>query len=100
MSAFLDTRGKAILSPAICDRCRLRGAAADMIPDRDKPGLFVHPHCADDIDPWKLPPRQAEDVSIPHPRRDVVPPIAAPGLATNPYMPALLYDNFGNPLLP
>lgn len=71
MSAFLNTMGKSILSPAICDRCHIRGAAADMITDPDKPGLFVHKHCADQYDPWKLPPRQADKISIDHPRPDV-----------------------------
>lgn len=71
MSIFEQTLGKSIISPAICDRCRIRGAAADMIHDPDKPGLFVHKDCADAIDPWKLPGRQTEDVSIPSPRPDV-----------------------------
>lgn len=70
MSVFLNTEGKSNLAVAICDRCRLRGPNADMVQDGDKPGLWVHAHCADGIDPWKLPPRQSEDVSVPHPRPD------------------------------
>lgn len=64
------TLGKNILSPAICDRCRLRGDAASMIHDPNSPGLFVHRDCADEYDPWRLPPRISEDITIPHPRRD------------------------------
>jgi hypothetical protein len=99
-SLYEKTRGKAILSPAICDRCRLRGAGADMVPDGDKPGLFVHRRCADVLDPWKLPPRMTEDVSIPNPRPDARLVNNHPGLLTNQYDPDLLYDNFGNPLTP
>lgn len=71
MGVFLHTRGLALLSPAICDRCHIRGAMAKMISDPDQPGLFVHAHCADQYDPWKLPPRQTENIAVPSPRPDV-----------------------------
>lgn len=100
MSMYERTEGKSILSPAICDRCRLRGAAADMVPDPDRQGLFVHKHCADQLDPWKLPPRSSEDISIPHPRPDAPVNSGQAGLLTNQYDPDLVYDNFGNPLVP
>lgn len=70
MSIWGRTRGKSIIANAICDRCHLRMAAADLVEDPDKPGLFVHLKCADQLDPWKLPARQTEDVTIPHPRPD------------------------------
>lgn len=72
MSKFLDTRGEAVLSPYRCDRCGIRGKFSEMTQDGDKQGLWVHiDGCSDKLDPWKLPPRQSEDVSIPHPRPDV-----------------------------
>lgn len=100
MSTWERTLGKSILSPAICDRCHLRGAAADFITDPDKPGLFVHRGCADQLDPWKKPARITETVAIPHPRPDRKPEVNNPGLLTNPYDAKILYDNFGNPLIP
>ncbi len=62
--------GKSNIANAICDLCRLRGANADMIEDHDRPGLFVHPECADTKDPWKLPPRQTENISLKRVRKD------------------------------
>lgn len=70
MSIFGVNRGKTNIANGICDRCRLRMANADMVEDKDKPGIWGHPECMDGIDPWKLPPRQPEDVTVQHPRRD------------------------------
>lgn len=70
MSKFLNTRGQPVLSPYICDRCKLRGTFSEMMNDPDKQGLWVHKDCADELDPWKLPPRQSEDVTVPNPRPD------------------------------
>lgn len=100
MSLYERTLGKSILSPAICDRCRLRGAAADMIPDPDKNGLFVHKHCADKLDPWKLPPRQSENITIPRPRPDR--PLVNPGtpLVNNPMEEGMIIDTDGEGLEP
>lgn len=62
--------GKSNISPAICDRCHFRGANADMIQDPDRMGLFVHKDCADQLDPWKLPPRQTERITLDRVRKD------------------------------
>jgi len=98
MSVYARTLGKSILSPAICDRCRLRGAAADMIPDPDKNGLFVHKKCADNVDPWKLPPRQTEEITIPRPRPDASVRTFDTGLVTSDHDNSVLLDNNGNVL--
>lgn len=71
MSRFLNTRGESVLSPYICDRCRLRGRSSEMVNDPDSPGLLVHRDCADERDPWRLPPRQSESTVTPTPRPDV-----------------------------
>lgn len=71
MSRFLDTHGERVLSPYICDRCKQRGRYSEMMADPDKEGLFVHKDCADQKDPWKLPPRQSEEITVPNPRPDV-----------------------------
>ena len=70
MSRFLDTRGEQVLSPYICDRCKMIKRFSEMVEDEDKQGLWVCRDCSDQIDPWKLPPRESEDVTIPHPRPD------------------------------
>lgn len=71
MSRFAQTRGEAVLSPYICDRCHLRGVFSEMMVDGDKQGLWVHKTCSDQLDPWKKPPRQSDNVVIPNPRPDV-----------------------------
>lgn len=83
MGKFLNTRGQPVLSPYICARCSIRGAFNEMVEDGDKPGLWVHRDCSDQLDPWKLPPRQSEDVTVPHPRRD-----SFVGSATPPLVPS------------
>jgi hypothetical protein len=71
MSAFLDTRGKSTLAVAICDRCKMKRPAAEMRFDGDRPGLRVCSRgCSDQLDPYKLPARQTEDIAVPYPRPD------------------------------
>lgn len=82
MSRFLDTRGQQVLSPYICDRCKLVGKFSDMTRDGDIDGLWVHKDCSDERDPWKLPPRQSEDISVPNPRPD-----SFVGSAGDPFVP-------------
>lgn len=71
MGRWLDTRGKTVISVAICDRCHLKKPYVDMVSDPNSPGLRVCKPCSDIFDPWRLPARQTEDISIQHPRPDV-----------------------------
>ena len=57
-------------SPAICMRCGMRGAHDKMVADGNLPGLRVHQNCSDDFDPWRLPARQTEDITLKYPRPD------------------------------
>lgn len=83
MSAFLDTSGNARLSVAICGRCSLKFPIDELIPDLNSPGLLVCRDDADDLDPYRLPPRETEDITITMPRPDLPLGIAAviPGSA-------------------
>lgn len=71
MTRFINTRGKRILSVAICDRCRMKRPAADLISDPDMPGLRVCVGCADEVDPYTYAARQTEDTTVPFVRPDV-----------------------------
>lgn len=72
MPIYLDTRGKSKLAVAVCDRCKMRCAYSDLISDGNSVGLKVCSlECRDDIDPWRLPPRQNEDISLQHARPDL-----------------------------
>lgn len=61
------------LTVAICDRCKRKRPYLALGPDGDKPGLRVcqDAGCSDQKDPWRLPPRQPENISIRYPRPDV-----------------------------
>jgi len=69
---YLGTRGKAVLSIGICDRCSMKVPYVELRPDGNSPGLMVcaQPGCWDTLDPWRLAPRQTEDITLPHPRPD------------------------------
>lgn len=71
MSVWLDTRGNAVLSIAICDRCKMKRAYSDIGSDRNIPGLRVcNQGCNDERDPYRLPMRPTEKISIRFPRPD------------------------------
>lgn len=70
MPRYLNTRGKSSLAIALCDRCHFKAAWSDLIPDPNTPGLMVHPHCADEVDPWRLPFNAPDQISMPWARPD------------------------------
>jgi hypothetical protein len=70
-SKWLDTRGNNVISIAICDRCKMKRAYSDIIPDGNIPGIRVCIYgCSDQFDPYRLPARQPEKISIRFPRPD------------------------------
>ena len=72
MPTFLDTRGNSVLSIAICDRCKMKRAKSVMRADPNFPGLQVcNEGCADQLDPYRLPARKTEKITIRFPRPDV-----------------------------
>lgn len=75
MSIWMDTRGKSSLAIAVCDRCKFKAAWSDLIQDPNSPGLRVHAACADQFDPYRLPARQSEIITMPWTRPDT--PLAA-----------------------
>jgi hypothetical protein len=71
MSVYLDTRGNSVLSVAVCDRCNRKMAYVDLFPDPNFPGMRVCKEDLDNFDPWRLPARQTENISLRFPRPDV-----------------------------
>jgi hypothetical protein len=57
------------LSVAICDRCGLKKYYGELQKDPNN-GLSVCKNCVDDYDPYKLPARRTEKVSISSPLPD------------------------------
>ena len=71
MALFLDTRGYSEIAIAICDRCRMKRPHAVMRSDPNFPGLQVCDQgCADQFDPYRLPARKTEKITIRFPRPD------------------------------
>jgi len=86
MPRFLDTRGLGDLAIAVCDRCKMKRAHAEMRPDPNFPGLQVCGQgCADDKDPYRLPARKTEKITIRFPRPDVSVAVRDNNLITGPY---------------
>lgn len=71
MSKWLNTFGNNVLSIAICDRCHCKKPYSDMRPDGNIPAIRVCSNeCSDQFDPYRLPARQPEKISIRFPRPD------------------------------
>lgn len=71
MSVWLDTMGETVLSIAICDRCKMKRAYSQMRPDGNIPAIRVCSEgCSDQFDPYRLPARQSEKITIRFPRPD------------------------------
>jgi len=70
MSVFLDTRGKSTLGIGICDRCSRKMSLDDLYPDANYPGLRVCRDDLDDFDPYRLPARQPETITLRFTRPD------------------------------
>jgi hypothetical protein len=77
MGLYLDTRGLAYAGIGICDRCSRKFPIGELMPDRNYPGLRVCKEDLDELDPYRLPARQTERITLPFVRPDVP-------IATNP----------------
>lgn len=72
MSKFLAPRTQGSMAIGVCDRCNEKVYLDTMRPDGNSPGLRVcsSPSCWDNKDPWRLPPRKTEKISLQYPRPD------------------------------
>ena len=59
------------LAIAICDRCHEKYPYSELVADGNTPGLRVCTECSDQKDPFKLPPKKTENVSLKYPRPDI-----------------------------
>ncbi len=72
MPRFLNTEGYSDIAIAVCDRCKMKRLHAVMRSDPNFPGLQVcNEGCADEFDPYRLPARKTERITIRFPRPDV-----------------------------
>lgn len=77
MSIWLDTRGRSTLGIGLCARCSRKMSLDELFSDPNSPGLRVCREDLDNLDPYRLPPRQPDNINLPFVRPD------AP-LTTNP----------------
>ncbi len=73
MPRYLDTRGKTSVAVAICDRCKMKRSITELMSDPNSLGLRVCTNgqgCVDLFDPWRLPARQTENITLRYPRPD------------------------------
>lgn len=72
MPVYLDTRGYPSIAIAICARCKVKYPYSDLTPDPNFPGLRVCPDgCKDQLDPWRLPARPDDQITLDQPRPDL-----------------------------
>lgn len=71
MPRYLNTRGNATLAIGICDRCSRKFPLGELTSDPNFPGLRVCRADRDQFDPYRLPPRKPEDITLRFPRPDV-----------------------------
>lgn len=76
MSIWLDPTGKTTFGLAICGRCSRKMSLDDLYSDPNAPGLMVCKADLDVLDPYRLPPRQTEDITLRFARPDV--PLTVP----------------------
>lgn len=72
MPLFIDPTGKTTYGIGICDRCKKKYSLDDLQPDGNNPGLMVcNEGCSDQFDPYKLPQRETEDITLRFVRPDI-----------------------------
>lgn len=71
MPMFISTQGNQKVAIAICSRCSCKFPYTDLSPDPNYPGLLVCDDDLDNLDPWRLPSRETENITLDHPRPDL-----------------------------
>ncbi len=89
MPIFLDTTGKSNYGIGICDRCSCKFPLVELYSDPNTPGLKVCLNDIDEYDPYRLPARKTENITL----RFVRPDTPIDGAQTNALSPA--YGLFG-----
>lgn len=71
MPIFLDPRGHATYGIGICARCSRKMFIDELHSDPNSPGLMVCIEDLDVLDPYRLPARETEDITLPFYRPDL-----------------------------
>ena len=71
MPLYLDPRGRATYGVGICARCSRKMFIDELTSDPNSPGLMVCREDLDVLDPYRLPARETEDITLPFYRPDL-----------------------------
>ena len=71
MPLFLDPRGRSTYGIGLCGRCSRKMFLDQLYPDPNSPGLMVCKEDLDQLDPYRLPARQTERITLPFNRPDL-----------------------------
>lgn len=82
MSIWLDPTGLASYGLGCCDRCSRKMSILQLYPDPNFPGLRVCKDDLDELDPYRLPARQTETITLAFYRPDVPLYTSPSGLVT------------------
>jgi len=67
---YLNTRGRTTLAIGVCGRCSRKFPLDMLRPDNNYPGLLVCEKDQDALDPYRLAPRQPDNIVLPFTRPD------------------------------
>lgn len=97
MPVFLNTRGNSTLGIGICGRCSRKFPLHELHSDINSPGLRVCKADLDQLDPYRLPARQTENITLPFLRTDAPIPTNPSGVITengNQFLVTEDFDDF------
>ena len=69
MPKYLEPRLGSNTGIGLCARCQKKFFLTDLVKDPNN-SLWVCKADQDVYDPWRLPARKTEDITVPHPRPD------------------------------
>lgn len=69
MGLYLPVKRQGSCAIAVCPRCSRKVQYDDLKKDPNNDQWYCE-DCVDLYDPWRLPARPAEDISLQHPRPD------------------------------
>lgn len=71
MPVYIDPTGHSNYGIGLCARCSRKFPLDELRPDPNSPGLMVCDEDADEFDPYRLPARQTENITLPFTRPDL-----------------------------
>lgn len=99
MPIFLDPRGRATYGIGLCARCSQKFFIDQLHSDPNSPGLMVCAKDLDVLDPYRLPARETEDITLPFYRPDLDLTGVNPNLPVDQMLRQRLVTEDGQPIL-